>query len=455
MRKIYKFLSTVLLFLLAITVSGCGSSVQDIAVMERTYSLGQLEEDFCQLRKTVESKHPNLYHSDTELRKVFDEQFMLLKDGMSELDFYRVLAPVLPVLGCGHTNIYVSKDYEAYLKQHGEYIPLLVRYVEDRLFVCENLSEADIPTGSEIISINGRSIPDIIQLLYKNLPADGYNLTKKQYIINNWFNAVYYYFVENSEVFDIEYYKPQEKQLFKATIPAVENSKMHMTTMNIHFKEIDGDVYFGEMKENYARLVIKSFQKSRFNTRDYKRFIDGFFSELENKKVPELIIDLRGNWGGSADLAAHLFTYLMREPAPYFEKAPFFFAGYKRPLKPAENSYKGRVYVLTDGASFSTAGHLASLIKYHKLGTFIGEESGGGAVVTDAGKSITLKNTRLRVYYATSVFKTAVDGLPAGQGVIPDYEVRSSLLDYLSGNDPQLQKAVELIKGHGNMISLN
>lgn len=124
-----------------------------------------------------------------------------------------------------------------------------------------------------------------------------------------------------------------------------------------------------------------------------------------------------------------------------------FFAGLKKPLKPAENSYSGKVFVLTDGASFSTSGHLASLLKYHGIGTFIGEESGGGAVVTDGGKSITLKNTKMRAYCATTVFKTAVNGLPEGRGVIPDYEVKPSLDDYLRGKDPQLEKALELING--------
>jgi hypothetical protein len=447
MKKKSRLLLSILFFLLSIMLSACESGIQAVDAAAGTYSLSQLQEDFMQLRRVIEGKHPNLYHSEEELRKVFDEQFKLLKDGMSELEFYRVLSPILPTLGCGHTNIYVSKNYDEYLKQNGRYIPLSVKYVGEQLLVSENLSEADIPVGSEIVFINGRSIPDIIKLLYANLPADGYNLTKKQYIVNNWFNAVYYYFVENPEAFAVEYRKPGEEQLLKVIIPAVANSGMHMTTMDIHFKEIDGEVYFGEVKDNYARLVIKSFQTSRFKSGDYKKYIDSFFLELKKKETPNLIIDLRGNWGGSANLAAHLFTYLIKEPTPYFEKAMFLFGGLKKPLKPAENSYNGKVFVLADGASFSTSGHLASLIKYHGLGTFIGEESGGGAVVTDGGKSITLKNTKIRAYCATTVFKTAVEGLPEGRGVIPDLVVRPSLEDYLKGNDPQLKKTLELING--------
>ncbi len=447
MRKGNIFLLTILVLALTVILSGCGSSRVEINRFERTYTLEQLKEDYLQLSKAVEKKHPNLYHSREEVQKVFEDQYELLKDDMTELDFYRVLSPILPVLGCGHTNVYISEGYEDYLRQYGEYLPFSVRLIDERLFVLENLSDSDIPAGSELISINGRSIKDILQILYKNLPSDGYNLTKKQYILNNWFNASYYYFVENPGVFAIEYYMPGKDQLLSAIVPAVRDSKMHMTTMGIHFNEIDERVYFSEMKEDYARLVVRSFQSSRFKGKDYKRFLDDFFAQLEKREVKHLIIDLRGNWGGSPDPAAYLFTYLINEPTAYFKKAPFYYAGYKRPLKPKENRFKGRVYILTDGASFSTTGHLVSLIKHHGLGTFVGEESGGGAVVTDGGKNITLKHTRLRVYCATSVFMAAAEGLTEGRGVIPDHVVDFSLQDYMDGNDPQLQKVVELIEG--------
>lgn len=215
--------------------------------------------------------------------------------------------------------------------------------------------------------------------------------------------------------------------------------------MSIYFAPTDEESYYGEVYDDYARLVIKSFQSSKVKMSDYKKYLKRFFTELKEKDISNLIIDLRGNWGGTPNPAGHLFSYLISEPAPYFEEAMFIYFSLKKPVKPAENHFTGSIYILTDGASFSTTGHLCSLLKYHNIGTFIGEESGGGAVVTDGGKNITLKNTKLRIYCARTVFKAAVSGLLEGHGVIPDYEIRFSRQDYLNGNDPQLQKAVELI----------
>ncbi len=430
---------------LLFSLSGCGRDMPEINVAEKIYSLNQLQEDFSQLRKEVKTKHPNLYLSDNDLNLIFDKQYSQLKDGMTEHEFYHIVSPAISALGCGHTNIYISKDYEKYLKDYGKYLPLLVKLVDDRLFVYENLSSADIPVGSEILSINGKVISEITGILLDNLTADGYNQTKKYYILNHWFNAVYYYFVENPDEFAIEYSKPDQDMAFKVVVPSIKNSKMFMTTMSIYFEPTEGDVYYGEVHEDYARLLIKSFRSSKVKMSDYKKYLKSFFAELKEKDIPNLIIDLRGNWGGTPNPAAHLFSYLISEPAPYFEKAMFIYFSLKKPVKPAENNFTGSIYILTDGASFSTTGHLCSLLKYHNVGTFIGEESGGGAVVTDGGKNITLRNTKLRIYCATKVFTAAVSRLPEGHGVIPDYEIRFSLQDYLKGNDPQLQKAIELI----------
>jgi hypothetical protein len=441
------FIKLLIIILLVVPFSflGCRKGESNTNAAEKTYSLKQLQEDFLQLRKTIEDKHPNLYLSKSDLNNLFNKQYNHLKDGMTELQFYRVVSPAISALGCGHTNIYVSKSYEEYLKQNGKYLPLSVNVIEKRLFVNKNLTSVDIPAGSEILSINGRKSSEIIAILLNNLTADGFNQTKKYYILNHWFNGVYYYFIENPGNFEIEYSKPGKDGMLKVSVPAIRDSSMDMTTMNIYFCRMEEKPYFGEIHENYAKLNLGSFQTSKIKMGQYKKYLHDFFADVKAKHIENLVVDLRGNWGGSPTPAAHLFSYLIEKPTTYFERTMIFYAGLKRPVKPSENRYTDKVYILTDGGCFSTAGHFASLMKYHNIGKFVGEESGGSAVVTDGGKNLTLKNTKLRIYYATTVFKTAAYGLPEGRGVIPDYEVKFTMEDYLNNKDPQLQKVVELI----------
>ena len=46
--------------------------------------------------------------------------------------------------------------------------------------------------------INGKRTAEIISVLLSNLTADGYNMSKKYYIMNHWFNCLYHYYIDNS-----------------------------------------------------------------------------------------------------------------------------------------------------------------------------------------------------------------------------------------------------------------
>lgn len=413
---------------------------------QRTYSLTQLQDDFRQFRQVIEKRHPKLHVDPEELSELFATQYKSLRDGMTELEFYRVLSPIVGKLRCGHTNLMVSKAYEGYLLENGRYLPVLIKVINDRAYVLQDLSGQGIPEGAEIISINGKRTAEIISVLLSNLTADGYNMSKKYYIMNHWFNCLYHYYIDNSSRFTLVYHSAEDDQIFTKTVDGIKNQQMHMTTMSIYYPR-GNDLYTKAIADDYAILTIKSFSLN--NKKKYKAFIDGFFQELAEKEISHLILDLRDNWGGNPYYASYLLSYLISTSTLYFDKeVPFYYAKYKKSLKPAEHRFTGRVYTLTNGASFSTTGHLYSLLRFHNIGVFIGEESGGSHVCTDASINVTLRHTKLRLHCSTTVFATAVSNLPPGRGIIPNYPITPTLPDYLEGTDPPMNMAVQLIK-HG------
>jgi C-terminal processing protease CtpA/Prc len=115
-------------------------------------------------------------------------------------------------------------------------------------------------------------------------------------------------------------------------------------------------------------------------------------------------------------------------------------------LTPAPNQFTGRLYLLIDSGCFSTTGHLCSLLRYHGIGTFIGEETAGSYSCTDNSKDITLSRTGLVLRPSTTVCATAVSGLTPGRGILPDYEVVPTIEDRLAGTDIQMAFAVNLVK---------
>jgi C-terminal processing protease CtpA/Prc len=98
---------------------------------------------------------------------------------------------------------------------------------------------------------------------------------------------------------------------------------------------------------------------------------------------------------------------------------------------------------------FSSTGHLCGLLKSHKIGTFIGTETGGTYECNDARREIHLEKTRLRLFIARMTFTAAVQGLSRYRGIMPDVVVEPGIADILSGNDPVLERALSLISRDG------
>jgi hypothetical protein len=80
---------------------------------QKTYDLtakftpGQLRDDFRVLRKSLEEAHPGLYRqtSKGELDRLFSEAEQSLDRPLDVFEFYRVLAPLVASIRCGHTNL--------------------------------------------------------------------------------------------------------------------------------------------------------------------------------------------------------------------------------------------------------------------------------------------------------------------------------------------------------------
>ena len=378
-----------------------------------------------------------------ELSRLFNSQYALLQDGMGELEFLRVLSPIVSELRCGHSHVYTSPEYQAYISENGTYLPFEVRVVESRAYIVKDLSSAGIPAGSEILSIDGRTSADIISSLLQNLSADGSNESKKYYIINQWFNGVYYYYIDNPETFNVEFREPQGA-LRTVTVDSLASGQMHINTMLPYRGDFIGD-YSKEIYKDYAILRIALF--TRFDSmQKYNAFLKDFFKELADKNISNLILDLRGNWGGTPGPAAELLSYLISEPTPFLDKNNHFLMfKYKRPIQPQEYRFEGSLYTLIDGASFSITGHLLALLKYNNIGTFVGEESGGGFMCTDGSRETALRNTKVRLYSSTMSFRAATIGQTEGRGILPDHEVIPSLADYLNGTDAVMKKTLKLI----------
>ena len=175
--------------------------------------------------------------------------------------------------------------------------------------------------------------------------------------------------------------------------------------------------------------------------RDYEAFIDQCFATLAENNTRALILDLRGNWGGDPEASSYVFARLIGKPARYFEEGTPLYTALARPIPPAPNAFTGMLVVLTDGACFSSTGHLCSLLRFHERGFFVGEETGGSWTTTDGSQDYPLRRTGMRLHSSNAAFRTAVTGLPFGRGIKPDLEAAAEIGDLLAGRDLAMELA--------------
>ena len=180
----------------------------------------------------------------------------------------------------------------------------------------------------------------------------------------------------------------------------------------------------------------------------FKAFVDDAFDQIRRAGVRNLILDLRDNTGGDPVCTTHLLSYLEPFPVPYFARVyPGGYEPFAKPISRAPGAFTGRLFILVNGRCFSSTGHLCALLKYHKVGTFIGTETGGTYECNDASQEIHLRNTRLRLFVPRMTFTAAVRDMPRYAGVLPDIAVEPRVADYLAGKDPVKERALGLVAG--------
>jgi len=163
------------------------------------------------------------------------------------------------------------------------------------------------------------------------------------------------------------------------------------------------------------------------------------------RKHATLILDLRGNPGGSVDtlefLAGALFGKEVKIADPVGRNAP-------KPIiaKHVADPFTGKLIVLVDGNSASAAEMLARVVQLEHRGIVIGDKSAGA--VMEAKTFGDHQGTQFVTYYGFNVTVADVlmsDGKSLEKiGVIPDEPILPTAADVAVGRDPVLAHAAEL-----------
>ena len=271
------------LFFLGLLIVSATLQAQDKETFnfDRKYHPDSLKRWTHSVMTELSRKHPgfNRYTSKARFDFLIDSTVQTITDSLTTIEFYRKVKPLFAHIGCLHTAVTLSDEYETYIDKAPTLIPFEIFIDADkRVFVTKNHSTTAIPLKSEILAINNKPIGEILGLLLKSIPSDGYNETEKILMLNHRFAFWYRTIIDESQNFEVEilsndkWQRIEVKGISKEVFPTMDSLE------SSHKKQLNFKIANG-----IGMLTIHSFAKSTIkrNGQNFKKFIKATFKDLE------------------------------------------------------------------------------------------------------------------------------------------------------------------------------
>ena len=260
-------------------------------------------------------------------------------------------------------------------------------------------SEAGLKAGDVIVKLNNKDTTNMTI-------SDFSDLVKKQ-----------------NGTFNITYKRDGKEDTVKLKVDTVELKSVSSKVINRDDNQI-----------GYIRTTI-------FANNTYEQFKKEL-TELENKNIDGLIIDLRGNSGGHLSAAEQIISLFLDSSHPIYQIKSK--DGQNKYYSTGKETKKYKITILIDSNSASASEVVTSALKEQYGASVVGEKSYGKGTVQELQ---TLPNGE-QYKLTTKTWLTSKGKIIDGKGIEPDYKVSLGdkyLEDPTDENDNQLQKAIEVI----------
>ncbi len=492
MRRFAFYLS----FCFVLILVGCSASRHGYKP-GHVFTREQVTKDYTLFQSILSEKHPSLYWYTP--KESMDEYFKWgheqLRDSMTEYEFKKILSYVAAKINCGHTSVRSSNRYERYADTvRRKIFPLSVKIWDDKLVVTSNLilNDSLLKRGTVIQKINGLDQKYIVDSLFRFISSDGFNVTNKYQALSNrgLFGNMFAGVFGQADNYEFEYLDSLN-QAKTTTIPAfdikedsVQKGKKPQRiakTKRIRKKNMlkfDRDLRIDSTGQ-IARMDLNSFTRGLH----LKKFFRYSFKTIEDKNIPNLVIDVRSNGGGSVGNSTFFTKYISDHPFKIADSlyaisrksnygkhiennftnrfflffttrkkadGKYHFGYYERHFfQPKKNNhFDGKVYIITGGNSFSATALFVQALIQQKNVVVVGEETGGGSYGNSAWliPDVTLPNTKLK--FSLPLFRLVIDknNPKTGRGIFPEIESKPTVEAIKNNIDFKYQKVLELIR---------
>ena len=436
-----------ILIIIVYAIISVKQSAETGSYTDKKISAQKLNSDLDYLLQTIAVINPDPYHNTSKDRisSLTNEIKGKLNHPMTGIEFFRLISPLISAYNDGHLVINNGIYFKEFEQVGGKLFPLsvIIDANTNRIFLKAAVGKnQNISKGKELVSINNISCTSILDKLSQLYPGD--SEAYKAAILENGFAICLWKEFGFNGSFRI---------LFKDGSSETVNGLLVADWLNIKKRKV-----FFECKRlqdhgqdiAYLKLLSLEYEKKP----QFDEFLVKSFEKIHQWGCRSLIIDIRSDFGGSTLLVRQLFNYITKNPYSIewekksFKNGKIITEGDCKLTTPEleENKFTGKVYLLVNATTFSSAYMMANAFKFYKLGTVIGDISSEKMLVSGEPVFFTLPNSQVNGYCPSSVFLLP-NTLGKQSKLIPDHIVVQSFEDRLHDRDVQLDFCLKLIGG--------
>ncbi|MBI1186009.1 MAG: peptidase S41 [Alphaproteobacteria bacterium] len=452
--------------------------------------------DIALLRDAYETLHPGLYRYATQAET--NARFDALADAWSRDqslgDAFLTLSRFLATIRCGHTHANFYNQSDAVIESlfaGRTRPPFHFAWLERRMVVLRNFSgDARLDPGAEILSINGRTAPHLLADLLPYMRADGGNDAKRVSLLEVRGGDRF----ESFDIFHGLRHPDAARGLTLRVRPARSGQAISIDVAPIDLatrQAAMADANAGDdapawrldyPATNVARLTMPGWALYN-STWDWRAFLDAGFEEIASQGVRRLIIDLRGNEGGLDACGHATIGHLIDAPLtlsgyerrvryqrvpdrlnPHLDTWDDSFRDWGDIVEPAEDGFyrprsaedgqvviaprgprfTGDVAVLIGPANSSATFQFATIVRERRLGTLIGQPTGGNLRGINGGAFFFLRLPASGLECDLPLIGFFARTPMPDSGVAPDVFAPETADDIAAGRDAAMARALGL-----------
>lgn len=398
------------------------------------------QEDFRVFRTVLESKEGtlNMHLSSDSISYYLDQLQVELSDDKSNMEEFKLYSEMIARLDCGHTQVLNNRKIQSEWLLEQKALPIDMYLIGRHLVVGEIIQDdyentirdndlsggpSEIPVGSEILSIDKKTVPEMMQEMGKYLSGDEGAMGFKYYQAAELFEFYRHLaFPISKDSVAVTYVSPKSDTVTRYLQPGkAPIHSMNRRLMQASERYVKNEGNFGKFKivnNKYGYFRFTTFAQS--SGTEYEAFLHESFQKLKKNNIDELVVDLRGNTGGVMQYdfikyfvgeGVNIGRYVIAKPFKgldnkYIKKMNLPFIRYaflswsqKRSVRngtfnngtvfteAVDNDlrFKGKISVITDEGTFSSAAILACHLKTLAKAKIVGRPAGGSFYSGNAG----------------------------------------------------------------------